>query len=77
MPKSKHRKKRSGASSPSSPTPPKPKASPKWVAYLGVGFIAVGVLLVILTYLTGLPGSTLLAGFLLMGAGLVTMSQLR
>lgn len=77
MPKSKHRKKRSKGSKPPPPTPPKPKASPKWVPYLGIGLMAVGVVQVIVTYLTAVPNWTILIGFAVMAGGLITLSQLR
>lgn len=76
MPKSKHRKKRSQGSKP--PTPPaKRKASPKWVAYLGIALIAVAVVQIIATYLTAVANWTILIGFVMMAGGLVALSQLR
>lgn len=76
MPKSKHRKKRSKPTSQAAPDAPKPKSSPKWVPYLGVGLIVVGGLVVIGTYVAVGADWLVLLGFLLMGAGLVTLSQL-
>lgn len=77
MPKSKHRKKRSSGSSRRPADPPKPKSSPKWVPYTGIGLIAVGTLVVIVSYIVAVANWLVLAGFVLMGAGLVALSQLR
>lgn len=77
MPKSKHRKKRSAPSNARPADAPKPKPSPKWVPYVGVGLIALGALVVIVTYVVAVANWLVLLGFLLMGAGLVALSQLR
>lgn len=75
MPKS-----RSKRSSYTPPTPPKPKSSPRWLPWLGLGLIILGILLVVGSYLVpGLPGGniTIVVGFVLMGGGLLTLSQYR
>lgn len=77
MPKSKHRKKRPTASNARARDAPNPKPSPKWVPYVGVGLIALGALVVIVTYVAAVANSLVLLGFILMGAGLVALSQLR
>lgn len=77
MPKSKHRKKRPASSNARSGTAPNPKPSPKWVPYMGVGLIALGAVVVIVTYVAAVASSLVLLGFILMGAGLVALSQLR
>lgn len=73
MPKSKKSKR----STYRPPEPAKPKPSSKWVPYVGVGLVLAGTLLVIVTYVTGLPNWSILAGFAAMGAGLITLSQWR
>lgn len=75
MPKS-----RSKRSSYTPPKPPKPKASPRWVPYLGLGLIFGGIALVLLAYLVpGFPGGNLnlIVGFGLMAGGLGVLSQYR
>lgn len=75
MPKS-----RSKRSSYTPPKPPNPKPSPRWLPWLGLGLIILGILLVVGSYLVpGLPGGniTIVVGFVLMGAGLLTLSQYR
>jgi hypothetical protein len=62
------------------PKPPKPAPSPRWVPVLGLALIGVGVLLILLAYLVpGLPGGNinLVIGFVLVAAGLVTLSRWR
>lgn len=62
------------------PQPAKPKPSPKWVPWLGLGLIGLGVVEVILSYVVpGFPGGNLnlVFGFLIMAAGLLTLSQYR
>lgn len=76
MPKSKHRKNRPRPN-PEAGDAPKPKPSPKWVPYVGVGLIAAGAIAVIVTYVAGIANWLVLLGFVVMGAGLVTLSQLR
>jgi hypothetical protein len=76
VPESKHRKKH-GKRAGYHAEPPRPKASPKWVPYAGVGGVAAGALIVIGAYVAGLTGWLLLAGFGLMAAGLVALSQWR
>lgn len=70
---------RSKRSSYKPPARPKPKSSPKWLPAVGLGLILVGVLLVVLTYLVGLPaaGVNLVVGFLLMAGGLMALSRYR
>jgi hypothetical protein len=72
-------KSRSKRSSYTPPKPARPKPSPKWVPYVGVGTITVGVLLVIASYVLPLPGGNLnlVLGFVLMAGGLITLSQWR
>lgn len=74
MPKS-----RSKRSNYKPPKPAKPKPSPKWVPYVGIGLVIAGVLLVIAAYVFPLPGgnANLIIGFVLMGGGLVALSQWR
>jgi hypothetical protein len=62
------------------PKPPKPKPSPRWVPSLGLGLIALGILLILLNYfIAGFPGGNwnLVIGFVLMAAGLGVLSQWR
>lgn len=77
MPKSKHRKKRPGPPNARPAEAPKAKPTPKWVPHVGVGLIAVGAVVVIVTYVAAIAGWLVLLGFALMGAGLVALSQLR
>lgn len=74
MPKS-----RSKRSSYTPPKPAKPKPSPTWVPVVGIGSILAGVGLVILAYVVALPGgnANLVIGFVLMAAGLITLSRWR
>ena len=63
------------------PKPPKPKPSPRWVPVLGLGLIGLGLVVVIATYVFPgvLPGGSypIVAGFVLMAAGLVVLSNYR
>jgi hypothetical protein len=63
------------------PKPPKPKPSPRWVPWLGLGLITLGIVLIILNYnIEGLLPTgvwTLVVGFVLMGGGLAVLSQWR
>lgn len=62
------------------PKPPKPKPSPRWVPLLGLSLIGVGTVILIVMYLIpGIPGGNinLIIGFILMAAGLITLSQWR
>lgn len=75
MPKS-----RSKRSNYTPPKPAKPKPSPRWVPYLGLGLIGVGLVEILLNYfIAGFPGGNLnlVVGFVLMAGGLVTLSQWR
>lgn len=75
MPKS-----RSKRSNYTPPKPAKPKPSPRWVPYLGLGLIGVGLVEILLNYfIAGFPGGNLnlIVGFVLMAGGLVTLSQWR
>lgn len=75
MPKS-----RSKRSNYTPPKPPKPKPSPRWLPYLGLGLIGLGILLVLLAYMVpGFPGGNLnlILGFGLMAGGLGVLSQYR
>lgn len=77
MPKSKHRKKRSKPTPQAAAQPSKRRPTPKWVAYLGIGLVAVGTLAVIVAYVSALSNWLVLLGFGGMAAGLVTLSQVR
>ena len=62
------------------PKPPKPKPSPRWVPVTGLALITLGTLLLILIYMIpGFPGgnANLVIGFVMMAAGLVTLSRWR
>jgi hypothetical protein len=65
------------------PKPPNPKPSPRWLPYVGLGVIGLGVLLIILSYLTPdlFPAAArnwvLVAGFVMMAGGLLLLSQWR
>ena len=62
------------------PKPPKPKPSPRWVPIIGLALITLGTLLLILIYMIpGFPGGNvnLVVGFVMMAAGLVTLSRWR
>lgn len=62
------------------PKPAKPKPSPRWVPWVGLGLILLGVAVILLTYLVpGFPGGNinLIVGFVLMAGGLLTLSQWR
>ena len=76
MPKSKSKR-----SSYLPPKPPKPKPSPRWVPWLGLALILLGLALVLLNYILPgmLPGGNyvLIAGFVIMAAGLIVLSRWR
>lgn len=75
MPKSKSKRSRYQP-----PKQKKPPPSPRWVPILGLGLGAAGILLILLNYFVpGLPGGNLnlILGFVLMAAGLVTLSRWR
>lgn len=61
------------------PKPPRRKPSPRWVAPLGLGLIALGITLIIVQYnFVGLfptGGWTILIGFVIMAAGLGVLTQ--
>lgn len=62
------------------PKPRKPPPSPRWVPITGVTLIGLGSLLLILIYMIpGFPGGNinLVVGFIMMAAGLVTLSRWR
>ena len=63
------------------PKPAKPKPSPRWVPVTGLAVIALGVTVIIISYiLPGLiPGGNwaLVAGFVMMAGGLLLLSQWR
>ncbi|MDP9405159.1 MAG: cell division protein CrgA [Actinomycetota bacterium] len=63
------------------PKPARPKPSPRWVPVTGLSLIAIGVAIIIVSYILPglLPGGnyTLIVGFVLMGGGLVLLSQWR
>lgn len=62
------------------PKPAKPKPSPRWVPWVGLDLILLGVAVILLTYLVpGFPGGNinLIVGFVLMAGGLLTLSQWR
>lgn len=62
------------------PKSAKPKPSPRWVPWVGLGLILLGVAVILLTYLVpGFPGGNinLIVGFVLMAGGLLTLSQWR
>lgn len=71
---------RSKRSSYTPPKPPRPKPSPRWVPWVGLALIALGVMLVLLRYLVpAFPGGNvgLVLGFALMAAGLAVLSRWR
>jgi hypothetical protein len=72
-------KSKSKRSSYTPPKPPNPKPSPRWVPLAGLALIGVGILLIILAYMVRLPGGNwnLIAGFVLMAGGLLTLSTWR
>jgi hypothetical protein len=73
-------KSRSKRSSYTPPSRPKPKPSPRWVPYVGLGLIGLGVVLVLVAYLVpGFPGGNIniITGFVLMAVGLGFLSQYR
>lgn len=75
MPKSKSKRSRYQP-----PKPQKPPPSPRWVPILGLTLGALGILLILVNYFVpGLPGGNLnlIFGFVLMAAGLVTLSRWR
>ncbi len=63
------------------PKPPKPKPSPRWVPVTGLAVIAVGLAIIVFSYLAPavLPGGNyvLIVGFVLMAGGLLLLSQWR
>lgn len=75
MPKSKKAKSKRSTYRP--PDPPKAKPSPKWVPAVGIALVVVGALVVIATYLTGLPTWLIVVGFAGMAGGLIALSQWR
>jgi cell division protein CrgA len=58
------------------PPKPKPKPSPKWVPILMLSLLGIGVIDLVLYYLTLLPGGSplwgLISGFMLIAAGFFT-----
>lgn len=76
MPKSKS--KRDNYTPPPKPNPP---PSPTWVPVVGTGLIALGVLLILLNYMTNaaLPGGNynIIVGFVMMAVGLGILSRWR
>ncbi len=68
---------RSKRSSYRPPPQAKPKRSPRWQPYLGLGLIGVGMAVVVVGFLLGLPfgGWSLGLGFGLMAVGLVVLSR--
>lgn len=75
MPKSKSKR-----SSYIPPTPAKPPPSPRWVPIAGLSLIGLGAVVLIVMYLIpGIPGGNLnlIVGFVMMAAGLVTLSRWR
>ncbi len=62
------------------PKPPNPKPSPRWVPWVGLSGIAVGLLAVILVYALGpavLPNWMIFVGLGVAGLGLVVLSRWR
>lgn len=62
------------------PKPVRPKPSPRWVPTLGLALLIAGAVLLIATYLVpALPGGNLnlIVGFVIMAAGLITLSRWR
>jgi Cell division protein CrgA len=63
------------------PKPAKPKPSPRWVPWLGLGLIILGIAAIVVNsnFPDFLPTKvwTLLIGFMLMGGGLGVLSQWR
>ena len=72
MPKSKSRKRSTRRPYvPVAPTPAAPKASPSWFGYLVVGFILVGVALIVLNYMSILPPGRTIQAWLWAGLGCI------
>ena len=63
------------------PKPPKPKPSPRWVPWLGLTLIILGIVLILVNYnIEGLLPTgvwTLVIGLVLMGGGLGVLSRWR
>ncbi len=63
------------------PKPPRPKPSPRWVPIVGLSIIAIGIALIIVSYILPgvLPGGNyvLIVGFVMMAGGLLLLSQWR
>jgi hypothetical protein len=63
------------------PKPAKPAPSPRWVPIVGLAVIALGVAVIIFSYILPgvLPGGNyvLIAGFVMMTLGLLLLSQWR
>ena len=63
------------------PKPPKPKPSPRWVPWLGLTLIILGIALILVNYnIEGLLPTgvwTLVIGLVLMGGGLGVLSRWR
>jgi len=71
-------KSRSKRSTYIAPKPPRPKPSPRWVPWLGLGLIILGIVLILANYvIANFPGGNynLIAGFVLMAAGLGVLSR--
>jgi hypothetical protein len=82
MPKSRQRSKKTSRSYVAPPTKAKPKPSPRWYAYLVLGLILLGVLIIVLNYADFLlPGGTqqhwLWIGLGVIGAGFVAATRWR
>jgi predicted acyltransferase len=74
-------KSRSKRSSYIPPKPARPKASPRWVPGVGLGLIALGIVLILVNYifqsLLPIGNYSLILGFVLMAGGLAVLSQWR
>lgn len=72
-------KSRSKRSAYTAPAPARRAPSPRWVPWLGLGLIVLGVLVILANYVVDLPGGNwnLVAGFAFMAGGLLVLSQWR
>jgi len=81
MPKSRQRSRKTSRSYAQAPQKKKPRSSPRWYAFLVLGSILLGVLVIVLNYMGAVPGGTqqhwLWIGLGVIAAGFVAATRWR
>lgn len=81
MPKSRSRQKRTSRPYTTPPTKARPKASPTWYGFLVIGLILCGVAVIVLNYMSVIPGGTqqhwLWIGLAVIAGGFAAATQWR